>query len=76
VLLGWASRDPILGAEEKVVVGNGMIRPFALVRGRGAGIWKLSGGRVTLEPFGRITRKDSALLDDDGADVVRFLAGA
>jgi hypothetical protein len=76
LLLGWAARDPILGTAEKVVVGNGMFRPFALVRGRAAGIWKLSAGQVTLEPFGRLTRKDAAALDDDAADVVRFLTGA
>jgi winged helix DNA-binding protein len=73
LLLGWASRTPILGAEEKVVVGNGMFRAFALVRGRGAAVWKLSGGKVALEPFGRITRKDATALDEDAADVVRFL---
>jgi hypothetical protein len=36
----------------------------------------LSGDDVVLEPFGRLTRKDAAALDDEAADVVRFLTGA
>jgi hypothetical protein len=51
-----------------------MFRPFALVRGRAAAVWKMSHGEVALEPFARITRRDAAALDHEAADVVRFLA--
>ena len=35
LLLGWTSREPILGRNTSVVTVNGIFRPFALVRGRG-----------------------------------------
>jgi hypothetical protein len=43
------------------------------VRGRATATWKLSGGEVELEPFGRLARKDRAALDADAKDVLRFL---
>ena len=74
VLLGWAAREPLLGAHEKAVTVGGLFRPFALVRGRAAGTWKLSGGEVVLEPFGRLTRKDATALRAEAADVERFMS--
>jgi hypothetical protein len=76
LLLGWVSREPVLGGHKKIVTANGMFRAFALVRGRAAAIWKMSNGKVALEPFGRLTRKDAAALVDEAADVVRFMTGA
>jgi Winged helix DNA-binding domain len=73
VLLGWASREPLLGSHQALVTVNGLFRPFALVRGRAAAIWKFAGGQVELEPFTRITRKDATALDVEAADVTRFL---
>jgi Winged helix DNA-binding domain len=74
VLLGWTSREPLLGDHAGVVTVNGLFRPFALVRGRAAATWSLSRGEVVLEPFGRLTSRDAAALRADAADVVRFLA--
>ena len=71
--MGWKSREFVLGRHDPVVVSGGTFRPFALVRGRGAAVWRLAGGRVMLEPFGRLTRMDAAALEADGEDVVRFL---
>jgi hypothetical protein len=76
VLLGWTSREPLLGSHHDVITVNGLFRPFALVGGRAAAIWSMPGGEVVLEPFGRLTRKDAAALKADAADVVRFLAAA
>ena len=73
LLMGWASRAPILGRHDARVVSGGTFRPFALVRGRGVATWRLADGRVELEPFGRVARTDAAALDADGADVLRFL---
>lgn len=73
LLLGWASREPITGAYTQIVTTNGLFRPFALVRGRAAGIWRLARGRVALEPFGRLSRRDAAALEADADDVARFL---
>jgi hypothetical protein len=74
VLLGWTSREPLLGAHQGAITVNGIFRPFALVRGRPAGTWAMPSGEVVLEPFGRLAREDAAALEADAADVVRFLA--
>jgi len=75
VLLGWRSRDLLLGDDEPLVVSGGVFRPFALVRGRAAGIWTISSERVALEPFRRVTPTDRAKLESEARDVTRFLAG-
>jgi hypothetical protein len=74
VLLGWTSREPLLGDHRARVTVEGLFRPFALVRGRAAATWSLRGGEVLLEPFGRLSPRDAAALDDEAADVVRFLS--
>ncbi|HXE46022.1 MAG TPA: winged helix DNA-binding domain-containing protein [Conexibacter sp.] len=77
LLLGWASRAELLGAhaETNVVTANGIFRPIALVRGRAAAIWRIERGRVVLEPFGGLSRRVTAELERDGADVRRYLGG-
>ena len=74
LLLGWASREPLLGPHQGVVTVNGIFRPFALVGGRAAATWRVAGGEVALEPFTRLTRRATAALQADAQDVVRFLA--
>ena len=73
VLLGWVSREPLLGPHKGIVTVNGIFRPFALVRGRAVATWRIAAGAVGLEPFARLTRRDAAALHADAADVVRFL---
>jgi len=75
VLLGWASREPLLGTHVAAVTVNGLFRPFALVRGRPAGTWRMVAGKVVLEPFHHLALEDGAALEADAADVERFLAG-
>ena len=75
VLLGWTSREPIVGPHKGVVTVNGLFRPFALVGGRAAATWRVADGEVALEPLGRISRRDAKALEVDAADVLRFLAG-
>jgi hypothetical protein len=76
LLLGWTSREPILGTHTHLVTLNGIFRPFALVKGRAAGTWKLNRGKVTIEPLGRVSKAASAALAADAADVERFMVGA
>jgi Winged helix DNA-binding domain len=76
VLLGWSSRELILGRHSDLVTVNGLFRPFALVGGRAVGTWAIRAGRVTLAPFGRLRAADAAALEADAGDVVRYLAGA
>lgn len=73
VLLGWTSRAPLLGDDDRVVANNGLFRAFALVRGRGVATWRMRDGKLTLEPFARLRRDDTAALERDAADVARFL---
>jgi hypothetical protein len=75
VLLGWTSREQILGPHKGIVTVNGLFRPFALVGGRAAATWRMADGEVALEAFGRLTRTETKALESDGADVVRFLTG-
>jgi hypothetical protein len=76
LLLGWASREPLLGTHQGSIMVGGLFRPFALVRGRAGATWRIDRGEVVLEPFRRISPRDSAALEADAADVVRFLATA
>ena len=76
VLLGWQARDSILGEHAGRVVSGGGFRPFALVRGRAAAVWRISRGAVSLEPFHRLTAADRSALDVEAADVGRYLGPA
>jgi hypothetical protein len=75
LLLGWASRDPIVGPHRRIVTVNGLFRPFALAAGRAVATWTLTGGKVALEPFAPLDSQTRAALTADAADVTRFLAG-
>jgi hypothetical protein len=75
VLLGWTSREAILGPHTHLVTMNGIFRPFAMVRGRAVASWRLERGKVAIEPLGPIPKAASAALEADAADVERFLAG-
>jgi hypothetical protein len=74
LLLGWRSREDILGPHRSLITTNGLFRPFALIRGRAAGTWRIAAGEVQLEPFARLTRRDAAALAADAKDIVRYLA--
>lgn len=73
VLLGWTSREQIIGPHNQLVTNNGLFRPFAMVKGRAVATWRLNGGKVSVEPLGRITKKATAALEVDAADVERFM---
>ena len=74
VLMGWASREPILGSAEGDVVSGGLFRPFALVGGRAAATWRIDDGSVVLSPLGSLARADARALEADAAEVLGFLA--
>jgi Winged helix DNA-binding domain len=75
VLLGWSSREPIVGPHGRLVVAGGMFRPFALVRGRAVGTWTMPGGKVALAPFAPLRPADAAALAADATEVERFMGG-
>jgi hypothetical protein len=74
LLLGWCSREEIVGADKSLVTINGLFRPFALVRGKAVASWKLAAGKVEIEPFGRLARAEREALERDAAEVLRFLS--
>jgi Winged helix DNA-binding domain len=74
VLLGWRSREQILGGGSGLVTVGGIFRPFALVEGRAAGTWRLAGGEVALEPFAPQPREVTRALEADAAAVARFFS--
>ncbi len=75
LLLGWSSRDPIVGPHRRVVTVNGLFRPFALAGGRAVATWNIARGQVVLAPFAPLDTQIQAALAADAADVTRFLGG-
>jgi hypothetical protein len=73
VLLGWTSREDIVGPHKLLVTDNGLFRPFAMVGGRAVATWRLAGGKVTIEHLGEVKKKDAAALEADAARVLEFL---
>ena len=53
-----------------LVTINGIFRPFALVDGRAVATWR-AGGKVTIEPLGKVTKKAAAALEADAGEVER-----
>jgi len=76
LLLGWTSREAVLGPHTQLVTINGIFKPFAMVKGRAVATWRLARGKVTMEPLDRITKTANAALAADAADVERFIASA
>jgi hypothetical protein len=75
LLLGWASREPIVGPHRRIVTAGGLFRPFALAGGRAVATWTVAGGQVALASFAPLDAETRAALDTDAADVTRFLGG-
>jgi hypothetical protein len=73
LLLGWTSREEVVGPHEVLVTTNGIFRPFALVDGRAVARWGLAGGKVTIEHLGEVRPKDAAALEKDAQRVLEYL---
>jgi hypothetical protein len=74
VLLGWAARGFLTGGHGERIMRGGMFRPFALVDGTAAALWRVERGSVRLEPLRRLGGTEKAALEEDARDVERFLA--
>jgi hypothetical protein len=74
LLLGWASREEIVGDHRGIVTTNGIFRPFALVDGKAVAIWSRRAGKIEIEPFGRLAPQTLAALETDAKDVTRFFS--
>jgi hypothetical protein len=74
LLLGWTSREEVVGPHKMLVTINGIFRPFALVGGRAVATWGLANGKVTIKHLGKVTEKAAAELEADAGAVKEFLA--
>jgi hypothetical protein len=75
LLLGWCSREAIIGQDRSIVTVNGIFRPFALVDGHAVATWRMPGWEVVLEPFAELAPAHAEALAAEARDVVRYLAG-
>jgi hypothetical protein len=75
VLFGWHSRDWVAGAHQREIAVGGIFRPFALVRGRVAATWEMSGAEMSLKPLLRVSAAERRALAADAQDVARRLQG-
>lgn len=73
LLLGWASRDSVVGEHKQIVTTNGLFRACALVRGRVVATWGLSGTTLTVKLLETVNATAVTALRRDAADVLRFL---
>jgi hypothetical protein len=74
LLLGWTSREEVVGPHKLLVTTNGIFRPFALVGGRAVATWRFVGGEVTIEPLEAVKKKAATALEADARAVERFMA--
>jgi hypothetical protein len=73
LLLGWDSREAIVGNRQQIVTANGLFRPFALVDGVAAGVWAWTDGRAVLDIWATLPDAAASALAAEAADVRRFL---
>lgn len=73
VLLGWVSREDVVGRHASAIVSGGVFRPFALVDGRAVATWRLVRDQVELAPLEPLDATTTAALVTDGHDALRFL---
>jgi hypothetical protein len=76
LLLGWTSREEIVGPHKMLVTMNGIFRPFALVDGRAVATWRFAGGKVTIEHLGKVSKKAAAALEEDARGVEEFMVSS
>ncbi len=74
LLLGWTSREEIVGPHKLLVTINGIFRPFALVNGRAVATWGLANGKVTIKHLGKVTKKAAAALEAEADEVLQFMS--
>jgi hypothetical protein len=74
LLLGWTSREEVVGPHKHLVTDNGIFRPFALVDGRAVAVWGMATGKVEIRPLGKLTKKAGAALERDAREVERYIS--
>ena len=72
LLLGWVSREAVIGEHHHVVTSNGMFHPVALVGGRAVASWGLADGVLTVSALEQVPPAALRALRTDARDVLRF----
>jgi hypothetical protein len=75
LLLGWISREEVVGPHRMLVTTNGIFRPFALVRGRSVATWRFRAGKVEIEHLEDVPARTAAKLEEEAGAVEEFLDG-
>jgi hypothetical protein len=73
LLLGWTSRDEVIGPHRTLVTNNGLFRPFALVKGRAVATWSFAAGKAGIDYLEQVPKKAAAALEADARAVEDFL---
>jgi hypothetical protein len=76
LLLGWCSREDLLGEHAPKITVGGMFRPFALIAGRAKAVWGMPRGEVAIESLESLSASERRALELDGREVARFLGSA
>jgi len=74
LLLGWESRDGVVGEHKGLVTNNGLFRPFALVKGRAVATWRYAKAKVEIEHLEAVTKKATKELEMDALEVETYLS--
>jgi Winged helix DNA-binding domain len=80
LLMGWCTRERVLGEHAAQVVTGGVFRAFAFApvaehpTGRAVATWKLNRDGVELSPFDRLDDIQRDALTRDGEELLRFLS--
>jgi hypothetical protein len=75
LLLGWTSREDVVGPHRMLVTTNGIFRPFALVKGRSVATWRFQAGKVGIEHLEDVPARTAAKLEKEARAVEKFLGG-
>ena len=73
LLLGWTSREEVVGPHKVLVTMNGVFRPFGMVGGRAVATWRLANGKVTIEHLDKVKKRDAAALEAEAEAVLEFM---
>jgi hypothetical protein len=74
LLLGWESREHVVGEHKLLVTSNGLFRPFALVKGRAVATWRYQKGKVEIEHLEDVTKTAAKALEADAREVEAYLS--
>jgi hypothetical protein len=74
LLLGWRSREFVVGDAEAALISGGIFRSFVLAGGRAAGRWRIQQRRIEIEPLPGADPALAEVLAPEIEAVRRFLA--